>query len=229
MKEKNNLILILHGWGSCSKNWQEVKNYLEGENFKVFIPDLPGFGLEPPPKKIWLIDDYVEWVQEYCKKNEIINFFLVGHSFGGAIATKFSLRYPDKVKKLFLVAPALVRKKNLIKKIISRLSKIFSFLPFKIKRIIYNRFLKSDYCQSSGIMREIFKKIIENDLTCFLEGIKIPTIIIWGKKDNVTPVKDAYLIHKKINNSKLIIIEGQNHNLNRKAPDILAKKILENI
>ena len=40
-------ILILHGWGSCAKNWEQVKELLEKKEYKVFIPDLPGFGNNP--------------------------------------------------------------------------------------------------------------------------------------------------------------------------------------
>jgi pimeloyl-ACP methyl ester carboxylesterase len=225
----NYQILILHGWGSCSKNWAEVKSYLENKGFKVYVPDLPGFGQNFPPKDVWSIADYAEWVRTYCKEKNLQQFFLLGHSFGGAISLKFSLKYPEKVKKLFLVAPAIIRKKSLKKEIIKKIVKPFSFLPDAAKKIIYIKILKSDYPLKRGIMRDIFLKVIKEDQLEDCSGISVPTVIIWGEKDDVTPIKDAYLIHKKINGSKLVIIKNQKHDLNRKAPLLLAERILENI
>ena len=85
-------ILILHGWGSCAQNWQRVKDGLEGGGYRVYLSDLPGFGKGPALEKTWLTEDYVNWLNEYCEKNNLSQFFLIGHSFGGALAVKFSLK-----------------------------------------------------------------------------------------------------------------------------------------
>ena len=63
-----------------------------------------------------------------------------------------------------------------------------------------------------------------------LPFVKVPTTIIWGDKDDLTPIKNAHIINEKIKNSKLIIVPGVNHNLDRhEHPEILAEKILNNI
>jgi pimeloyl-ACP methyl ester carboxylesterase len=61
-----------------------------------------------------------------------------------------------------------------------------------------------------------------------LPFIKVPTVIIWGDKDEFTPLEDAYFINKQIKNSKLVIIPGAGHDLNRKQPEVLVEKVLEN-
>ena len=221
--------LILHGWGSCAQRWEEVKNYLESKGFKVYVPDLPGFGQSPPPKKVWSISDYAEWVKEYCKEQNLLKVFLLGHSFGGAIALKFSLKYPEKVKKLFLVAPAIIRKRSLKKEIIKKIAKPFSFLPESAKKIIYIKILKSNYPLKKGIMRDIFLRVIKEDQLEDCSSISVPTVIIWGENDNITPLKDAYSIYKRMKKSKLVIIEDQGHDLNRNAPELLVNMVLENI
>ena len=50
-------ILILHGWGSQAKNWQKVKEGLEKVGYKVFVPDLPGFGENTPLERAWITED----------------------------------------------------------------------------------------------------------------------------------------------------------------------------
>jgi len=219
-------ILILHGWGSCAKNWYRVQKLLEKEGIKVFVPDLPGFGDNPLPAKSWSIDDYVHWLRNYCEKQNLSQIFLLGHSFGGSLAVKFVLKYPEKIKKLFLVAPAIIRRKTLKKEIIKKTAKIFPFLPGFIKKIIYRKIIKSDYPLEAGTMRETYLKIIGENIFPHLSGIKVPTMIIWGQNDRVTPLFDAYLIKKEIPNSEIKIIEKAGHRINSEVPEKLVETIL---
>ena len=78
-------------------------------------------------------------------------------------------------------------------------------------------------------MKETFKNVISEDLSQFTGFIRTPTVIIWGDKDKSTPVEDAYFMNNKIKNSKLFIINGAGHILNKECHDVLAEKILENI
>jgi len=225
-------LLILHGWGSRAENWSRVKELLERKGYKVFVPDLPGFGENPPLSRAWSIDDYVEWVSDFCEKNNLSQFFLLGHSFGGAVAVKFSLKYPEKVKKMFLVASSGIRRKTIKKEIFKKIAnflKFFSFLPFyfPIRKIFYKIIIqKSDYPYTKGIMKETYLKIVNEDISFCFSEVSVPTIIIWGDKDDVLPVKNAYFINQKIKNSNLVIVVGANHDLERKVPEILVEKIL---
>src|SRR3989338_2017308 len=116
-------IIILHGWGSSSKRWERVRESLERKGCKVFVPDLPGFGENPPPLNPWSVEDYVEWVKDFSEKNNLTDFVLVGHSFGGGVAAIFAAKYPQKIEKLVLVAAAIIRRKTLRKHVYLFLSK----------------------------------------------------------------------------------------------------------
>src|SRR3989344_5659265 len=221
-------ILILHGWGSCAKNWENVKGLLEVRGYKIFVPDLPGFGQEPPPATPWNIDNYVEWVKDFTKKNNLDQFFLLGHSFGGTVAAKYSLRYPEKIEKLFLAAAAGIRKKTIKKEFLKNISPFFRSFSL-LKRIFYRFFVKSDYQYTSGVMREIYLNIINEDISGLFSQVIVSTIIIWGNKDDITPIADAYFINKEIKDSKLEILPGVGHRIRLETPDLLVKKILNNI
>ena len=222
-------ILILHGWGSCSKNWEQVKGLLENKGYKIFIPDLPGFGNNPPPPHSWSLDDYVNWVEKYAQFTE--PFFLLGHSFGGSLAAKFAIKNPEKIKKLFLIDTAGIRKKSrkkiFIKKM-ARFVKKLSFLPFFnfFRKAFYRFIIKSDYPQTHGAMIDIYLNIIKQDISKDFSKIAVPTIIIWGKKDKTTPLKDAYYIKEQIKGAKLEILPDIGHSPHRKNPELLVKKIL---
>ena len=231
----NKTFLILHGWGSDSNRWEKIGQSLSEKGFKIIIPDIPGFGGSEIPKTPWDFNSYVSFVEEFTKILGLENFYLLGHSFGGAIAVKVAVDVPQKINKLFLVACACIRKKTMLKKISAKISKaikIFSFVPYYslIRKAFYKFIIpKSDYVYTKGTMKETYLKAISEDLSCHLSFIKVPTVIIWGDKDELTPIENAHFINKKINNSKLIIIPDANHNLNQKTPEILTEKILENL
>lgn len=223
-------LLILHGWGSRSGNWQKVGEMLAKNGIKVIIPDLPGFGQSDKPQTAWDLDDYCDFVEEFVKVLNLDKFYLLGHSFGGEIAVKYNLRFPEKIDKLFLVSASCIRTRNLKKKllyILSKVFKIFSFIPF-LRKAFY-RFVvgKSDYLSTEGVMRDTYLKIIAEDLSNILSQVQADTIIIWGEEDSITPISDARKINSKIKNSKLEILSGFDHDLNLKGPEELAEAIIK--
>ncbi len=237
--------LILHGWGSNSEKWIKIGELLAEtrsagsgqENYKVIIPDLPGFGKSEEPTNAWSLDNYVDWLLEFSDavpelKNQ---FYIAGHSFGGALASKFSIKYVQRVSKLFLISAACVRKRTAIKKIWYRLAKmfkIFSGLPLyqRARKGFYKYIIKkSDYPYQSGAMKETYLKIILDDLSYRVRFIRVPTFIIWGDKDESTPIDEARWLNNRILRSKLIIIDGADHLLHIKVPEVLIEKIISNL
>jgi len=231
---KGKPFLILHGWGSKYDRWRKVGELLAEKNFKVIIPDLPGFGKSQELLYSWNLDDYVEWVFEFSNLlPELKNgFYLLGNSFGGSVAAKFSIKYAQKVKKLFLVSAACIRKttfKKIFLEKISKIIKIFYFLPFYnlAKKAFYKFVIGSnDYLKVNGVMKETYLKVISEDLSEKLPFLRVPTVIIWGDKDESTPLYQAKIINRKIQDSKLVIIAGGDHYLQQKMPELLTQKIL---
>lgn len=226
-------LLILHGWGSCAKKWEKVKQGLEGRELKVLVPDLPGFGEAPPPFRPWSVNDYVEWVREHCEEQKISQFFLLGHSFGGRIAIKFAIKYPQKLRGLILCASP-IRKNNLAKSYLIfravKFAKNFSFIPgYQLFRKIFYKYIlrKTDYLEAKGVMKETFKKVINEDLTSFLSEIRAKTLILWGKKDRIVSVKIASEIKEKVLNSKLIIMPEVGHSPHMKVPEKLSEILID--
>ncbi|OGZ23198.1 MAG: hypothetical protein A3A08_00895 [Candidatus Nealsonbacteria bacterium RIFCSPLOWO2_01_FULL_41_9] len=232
-------ILILHGWGSCGENWAKVKELLETQGYKVIVPDLPGFGQSPIPAIIWNLDNYADWVKDFAEKNNLGRlsgeqaepFFLLGHSFGGSIGIKFAVKYPERLMGLILVSAGRISKRKPVKNFFFLLAAKTGKLFFRqriFKRIIYRLAGSRDYLLArGGVMRETMKKVISEDLKPYLPKINVKTLIIWGDKDKVTPVADAYLIKKEIKNSVLEVIPNVGHRIRLEAPGILVEKVKE--
>lgn len=228
-------LLILHGWGSSSERWEKIGEALSEKGLKVIIPDMPGFGKSEIPRVPWTFNNYVTWTEEFTKALDLNSFYLLGHSFGGAICVKIAVDAPQKIDQLFLVAAACIRKKTLFKEILAKLAKIvkiFAFLPYyQLARKAFYKFVirKSDYAYTKGTMTQTYLKAISEDLSWHLSFIKVPTVIIWGEKDESTPLENAKLINSRIKNSKLIIIPSAGHALNTKNTDQLIREILDNL
>lgn len=227
--------LILHGWGSNSERWKEIAEKISAKGFKVIVPDLPGFGKSEPLPMPWNTNKYIDWLEKFVKELNLQEYYLLGHSFGGALASKMSVKHVQEVKKLFLVSAACIRKKTAKKSFSAKLAKIiklFYFIPYYsfFRKAIYKFIIrKSDYVYVEGIMKETYLNVVAEDLSFNLPFIRVPTIIIWGDKDESTPIQDGYFIEKQIKKSKIIVIPGAGHDLNRKQPEIVAEKVLENI
>ncbi len=224
-------LLILHGWGSKKERWEPVAELLAEKGIKVIIPDLPGFGNSEKPSETWGLDDYCEFVQEFIGFLNLEKFYLLGHSFGGALAVKCALAFPEKIDKLFLVGAACFRRRALRKKlfyITAKVLKVFSFLPYySCARKGFYKFIvrKSDYLYTEGVMKDIYLKIIKEDLSEVLPQVQVPTIIIWGEKDKIKRIKEARSIKEKIKNSKLEIIPKVGHNPHSETPEKLSEII----
>lgn len=226
-------IVILHGWQSSDEKWRKVKEIIEKEGVKVIVPDLPGFKPETKLDHPWNLSNYLDWAENFIeeKKNSgglTEPFFLLGHSFGGRISIKFALNHPEKLRGLILISSAGIRSKRML---VSKLTflNIFNFLPgYSLLRKAFYKFIvrKTDYLRVEGVMRETFKKIIMEDLSMFLSKIKVKTLILWGRKDKVTPVSNAYLMEEKIEGSELKILENIGHTPYLEDPEALASEIL---
>jgi len=229
-------LIILHGWQSSKEKWNKVKEILKREGIRIFIPDLPGFRPENELKKPWTLDDYVEWFENFLEIYPELKegFFLLGHSFGGRMAIKFAAKNPERLKGLILISAAGVQAKNSLKKTVLKYAspffKKFSFLPgyYSLRKIFYKFIVgKTDYLQLQGYLKETFKKVIAEDLTHYLDRIKVRTLILWGSEDRITPLSDAKLLKRKIKDSKLEVLEKIGHAPYLENPKLLAEKIKE--
>jgi len=230
-------LLILPGWGSNSGRWQKVKELLEEKGVEVLVLDLPGFGITPSPNIAWGRDDYINWVFQKIKEKNWQKFNLLGHSFGGGLSAKIAAAFPEMIEKLILLSPAIIKRRSIKTYLFYWVAflgkKIFSLPGFRkfqpqAQWLVYKLAGTRDYYVADGMMKEVMKKIWEEEpLEGLLEKIQIPTLVLWGKRDDVLPLKDAYLIKEKIRDSELKIISKARHSPHREAPEELAEAIIQ--
>lgn len=211
-------ILILPGWGNTRNTFLNIISLLK-DKYKIYIIDYPGFGNSPNPNKELNIYDYSSLIYNFIKDNNINNPIIIAHSFGGRISSILIGKYKLKVKKLILFDVAGIKRINikLFLKIKSyKLLKLLTYLlpsciQIKVRDKLFKRFSSTDYKDIPNSMKKTFQNIIKEDLSKYYKNISTDTLIIWGDKDNDTPLKDGKYLNRIIKNSEIIIYKNSNH------------------
>lgn len=235
--QQRDTILILHGWGGSSDSWLQVQEILAKEGYQVICPDFPGFGKSQTPFKPWGVGEYGNWVNDFTEHLNLKKFFIVAHSFGGRVAIKFAINYPEKIKSLVLCASAGIKPKPGLKtRIIFWLARIgnavlaprhLARLKDGIRNIFYLFLRHRDYVKANGTMKETVKKVLAEDLLPGLSQIKVRTLVVWGESDRIVPVKYAHIFKEKIKNSELKILPKIGHSPHLEIPEKLSQIILD--
>ncbi len=207
-------IIALHGWTYSVEKWKPLIKELKENNISVEMLNIPG--LTAPLDRVWDIDDYVNWLNGILikEKNEVI---LLGHSNGGLISMAYILKYPERIKQLILIDSTAIyhdeisiRFKRFVFSTAAKIGKRLTNSQV-LKKLLYRAARVHDYEKAVPIVQKTMINLIKTDLKLRLPEIKIPTIIIWGEKDSVTPISDGKIIHERISKSKLFIIPKARH------------------
>ncbi|MFZ5933063.1 MAG: alpha/beta fold hydrolase, partial [Patescibacteria group bacterium] len=82
-----------------------------------------------------------------------------------------------------------------------------------------------DYERLEETMKKTFRSVISEDLRLLVKYIKVPVLVLWGKKDKMTPSTDAYYIKREKPQAKLVLFEEEGHKLPYTRPVTLAQEI----
>ncbi len=211
-------IIILHGWTYSKtgtdplQKWEPFVNSLKSKKVECELPRMPG--ITKDSNQVWSLEKYIDWLKKKVGNKKVI---LVGHSNGGRISLAFASIYPDLVSKLILIDSAGIyhnelplRLKRFIFRNIAKIGRKFSDSEL-LRKMIYKIAREGDYSNATPGQRKTMINLINTDLTNTLKRITVPTLIIWGREDSVTPLSDGTLMHKLIKNSKLKVIDGARH------------------
>lgn len=209
-------LVFIHGSGGYHHIWS---NQLEDFSWdtELIVPDLPGHGFSEDDGKN-TIEEYVEWLKAFLSGLCIKNCVLIGHSMGGAIAQECVLRYPDYFRGLVLVAtgaklrvsPLLINLLNKNFELMARICSAYAYADTTPASVI-NEGAKILLKNNPEILYKDFMACDCFDCRNRIHKIKIPTLIVCGNKDLLTPPKYSLYLHERITNSSLHIIEGAGH------------------
>lgn len=197
--------------------------------------DYPGFGASGDLDSITGTEDLARFVADFSDALHLHHFHLLGYSMGGWIALHFALLFPQRLRKLILVATSGVRLKevpvaNPIKMSAKEILETFYYNPTVRQKVAARRLTDQDRQElnrsSQGLARLVSRKKLVPDLGDRLLDITAPTLILSAEQDRVVPPKHQRVLHEKIWGSKLAVLPQSGHEVIQEQPQKFTREVL---
>jgi pimeloyl-ACP methyl ester carboxylesterase len=257
-KQHRLTLVLVHGTGSLGAQiWDSVIAELK-ESFHILTFDLPGFGRSEKANELYSPANYARFLKWVIDTRSSGPVYLVGHSMGGAIALYYAGIYPQSLDRLILIDAAGILHRatytkamldahfngelrvgeiNLLEKPLSALKNMVnstienvdnSLVPEEIGSLLEsatfrNAALKGDPIRISGMA------LIQTDFSVILEKVQVPTIILWGERDTIAPLRTAKLLACVLNQASLSVFSGLNHNPMLEDPETFNTMLIQSI
>jgi pimeloyl-ACP methyl ester carboxylesterase len=232
-------VVFIHGLAGCWQNWLEnIPRF--AERHRVVAVDLSGFGHSELPREEISIPGYGRFVDAFLEQIGVERATLVGNSMGGFIAAETAISHPSRVEKLVLVSaaggPALRERNDASQARVMRAARLLApiaaaavarrehmirrprlrqILLYKIAR--YPQRIEPELCfevasggNKPGFLNAL-QAILDYDFEQRIGEIACPTLIIWGRNDEIVPVEDAYEYERLIPDARKVIFEETGH------------------
>lgn len=218
-------LILLHGLLGALSNFEGIINTFS-KNYNVVLPILPIFDL--PLKKSGL-SGLVAYIESFVDYKGYQGFHLLGNSLGGHLAQIYTLAHPDKVQSLILTGSSGLfenamgssfPKRGNYEYIKNKAEETFYDPAIATKELVDEMFaIVNDRNKALRIIITA-KSAIRHNLEDRLDGIKCPTLLIWGREDIVTPLFVGQKFEELIPNAVLRIVEKCGHAPMMERPDI---------
>lgn len=209
-------LLLLHGLFGALSNFKDLIEYFKPK-YKVVVPMLPLFDLDIFHTSVGGLEKHVH---KFIEMKGYENIHLLGNSLGGHVALVHILKHPERIKSLILTGSSGLFENGMGDSYPKRGD--YEYIKKKTQLTFYDpntatKELVDEVFEITNNRLKVIKIIalaksaIRNNLGDELNQIKIPTLLIWGKNDTVTPPFVAEEFHKLIPNSQLHFIDKCGH------------------
>ncbi len=245
---KGETVLLLHGLAGSSRTWRSVVPELS-RGYDVIAPDLLGHGESAKPMGDYSLGAFASGLRDFLAALDVPRATIVGHSFGGGVAMQLAYQHPEVCDRLVLVSSGgLGREVSWLLRLLT-LPGAEQLMPLMFPRVVAGRgsdvprFLDRfglhsphlaemwrAYTSLAGAEnRKAFVRTIRGVIEpggqvvnaldrLYLAG-NLPTLIVWGNRDDIIPVRHASVAHEAIAGSRLEILDGVGHFPHIEAPD----------
>ena len=204
-KGKGKDLLFLHGYMSSKEAFTRQIEYFS-RFYRVTAVDFLGFGKSKGLETPFSVGDYAAWLNEVTFLLRLRKPNVVAHSFGCRVAIKAAAQNNDLFDKLILTGAAgVILRRGLRYRIkVGAYRCVKKFAPAFAER----KFGSAEYRTLSPLMKESYKKIVNEDLRACAKKVKNPVLIIQGREDTVTPLKEAQVYLASFPSATLRMIDG---------------------
>lgn len=215
-------VVLVHGLGARAEDWQNLAPYLARAGYRVYLPDLPGYGQsEKPVNFSYSVPDQAAVVLGFLDVLGLKEVDLGGWSMGGWIVQWVAIDNPARVRKLLLFDSAGIYEVPkwdtglFTPATPTQLDQLDALLMPNPPRV--PGFVAEDILRHSERNAWVIKRALASMLTGhyttdgLLPKLRMPVLIVWGSEDHITPVSQAEKIHSLVPQSQLDVVSGCGH------------------
>ncbi len=221
-------LLLLHGFNANKDNFTRVAGKLTSK-YHVIIPDQIGFGESSHPNNVaYDTDAQAQRLHQLMTKLNIKQVHIGGSSMGGAVSVAYAARYGSEVESVWLLdsggvssAPKMAifdafdktGKFSLIARTPEEYEVMYKIAmnnPPYVPKAMLDVFSKESIAYAD-LQYQIIKQLLPDSIEERAKQIKVPTLIVWGDKDQILNVAGAEILHKLIPNSQVVIMPNIGH------------------
>jgi len=215
-------LVLVHGVGGDADQWAFCLEALAASH-RVIAVDLLGFGRSDKPSIDYRIAGYVELLDRFLTKLDIGRASLLGHSLGGWITASFALAFPERVETLILTDAAGIDEAaaaipvDLNVSTLANMRAVFHAM-FYDPALVKDDLVELAYALhlergDGATIRSVLETLASpaEKLDAALTRLRVPTLILWGENDTITPLAMAHVFHRSIAGSRLRIIPRCGH------------------
>lgn len=198
-------MVFFHGYLSSKEAFTAQINYFS-RFYRVTAIDFLGFGKSPALTAPFSVSDYAEWTVNALETLGVEKPHVIAHSFGCRVAVKIAKSRADFFDKMLLTGPAGV----VLKRPLSYRVKVktYRFVKRLAPRFAERHFGSREYRSLSPVMKESYKKIVNEDLRADARQVKNRVLIVEGEEDKTTPLREAQAYLACFEGAALKIIRG---------------------
>ena len=222
--ENGKKVVLLHGWGCSMQLMQPVADAL-CQQLRVLLVDFPAHGGSGRPPQPWGVPDFAEALAQLLRQLAFVPCSAVAHSFGARVALYLAAEQPALFSRLVLTGAAGLRKPSTgeadkrsrqfqqIKKLTGALrgTRVLAPLADRAEEAAVQKYGSEDYKALDPELRKTFVKVVNQDLSGCLPRVKQPTLLLWGEKDDATPLWMAQRMEREIPDCGLVVLQGGTH------------------
>ncbi|MDW5287917.1 alpha/beta hydrolase [Formosa sp. PL04] len=222
-------IIVLHGLMGGLSNFDAVSDYFSARGYKIIIPVLPIYGMSLLKTTV---KNFAKYLHDFIDYKELNDVILLGNSLGGHIGLLHTKLYPQKVKALIITGSSGLyesamgsgyTKRSDYEVIRKKAQDVFYDPAVATKEIVDEVYETVNDRNKLIKTLAIAKSAIRHNMGKDLPKMNVPTCIIWGKNDIVTPPEVATEFHKLLPDSDLFWIDKCGHAAMMEHPDTFNK------
>lgn len=215
-------VVLVHGLGGSAENWRNLSPYLVRAGYRVYMPDLPGYGRSGAPAGFsYSVRDEASVVLGFMDALGLKQVDLGGWSMGGWIVQLVAAEAPERIRRLMLFDSAGLHvepdwdTRLFTPASAGELDQLDALLmphPPAVPGFVARDILRASRKRAWVIQRAMTSMLTGNDVTdALLPQLRMPVLIAWGAADRIVPLAQAETMHRLMPQSELDVAAGCGH------------------